>query len=334
MSSPTEIDVTQALQAGDPAAVQRIADAWNTTWDLKPGIDLKKFPRPARTRSTPCCRRARWSWSPTTAGGAPRRSPAGHGVAARRRRQDRINNGSFHVIDVATGSSGTLTTRTPTRAVNSVRRHQAADLRPAGPAGSAASPPRVRQCTPATRSPPTPDADANARLNPVSDDAFSQTEGLAETKPVQRRQPGRRPGHPERRTTDRCASAISRPTRGWRHRRGHRPLLRRRRRHHGGRRHLGHHRPADPCATAIDVLLAAPAARRQQLRPARRPWTATRCAPVTATTCPATATRRSTDHRRPTAVTIDPEQTRLPATRRRSCGETCRRCRCTVSSAR
>jgi peptide/nickel transport system substrate-binding protein len=38
------IDVTQALQAGDPAAVQRIADAWNTTWDLKPGIDLKKFP--------------------------------------------------------------------------------------------------------------------------------------------------------------------------------------------------------------------------------------------------------------------------------------------------
>ncbi|MCX6480839.1 MAG: hypothetical protein NTY24_10745, partial [Mycobacterium sp.] len=38
------LDVTTTLLGGDPAAVSRIADAWNTIWELKPDIDTKRFP--------------------------------------------------------------------------------------------------------------------------------------------------------------------------------------------------------------------------------------------------------------------------------------------------
>ena len=105
------IDVTQALQAGDPAAVQRIADAWNTTWDLKPGIDLKKFPAAGPYKIDAVLPQGAvvlvandrwWGAAPVT----KRVTVWPRGVDV----QDRINNGSFHVIDVATGSSGTLTT--------------------------------------------------------------------------------------------------------------------------------------------------------------------------------------------------------------------------------
>src|SRR6476620_10547824 len=36
--------VTAALQQNDPQKVAQIAAVWNTTWDLKPGIDPKRFP--------------------------------------------------------------------------------------------------------------------------------------------------------------------------------------------------------------------------------------------------------------------------------------------------
>src|SRR6476620_948410 len=36
--------VTAALQQNDPQKVGQIATVWNTTWDLKPGIDPKRFP--------------------------------------------------------------------------------------------------------------------------------------------------------------------------------------------------------------------------------------------------------------------------------------------------
>ena len=53
--------------------------------------------------------------------------------------QDRLNNGSFQVVDVATGSSGTLTTPDDYQRVEiPVRGHRAADLRRPGPAGRAA----------------------------------------------------------------------------------------------------------------------------------------------------------------------------------------------------
>ena len=36
--------MTAALQQQDAAASTQIAQVWNTTWDLKPGIDPKRFP--------------------------------------------------------------------------------------------------------------------------------------------------------------------------------------------------------------------------------------------------------------------------------------------------
>ena len=108
------MDVTATLQSGDPVAIGRIAEAWNTTWDLKPGMDaeaLKRFPSsgPYKIDSVLeggavvlIANEQWWGAKPLT----KRITVWPRGVDV----QDRINNGSFHVVDVATGSSGTLTT--------------------------------------------------------------------------------------------------------------------------------------------------------------------------------------------------------------------------------
>ena len=102
--------VTASLQSGDPAAVGRIADAWTTTWELKPDLDLKRFPSsgPFKIDSvTPegavvlTANDKWWGTKPVT----KRITVWPRGVDV----QDRINNGTFQVVDIATGSSGTLT---------------------------------------------------------------------------------------------------------------------------------------------------------------------------------------------------------------------------------
>lgn len=180
------IDVTQALQSGDPAAVQRIADAWNTTWDLKPGMKgdaLKRFPSAGPYKidsvlpqgAVVLVANNRW-WGPKPITKRVTVWPRGVDV------QDRINSGTFHVIDVATGSSGTLTTPDT---------YQTVELPSGGieqlifaPQGPLSTPPARRafaQCTPRDQIAANAGLPiANARLNPVSDDAFSQTEGVAE----------------------------------------------------------------------------------------------------------------------------------------------------------
>jgi peptide/nickel transport system substrate-binding protein len=108
------MDVTATLQSGDPASMGRIAEAWNTTWDLKPGMDaeaLKRFPSsgPYRIDSVLeggavvlTANEQWWGAKPWT----KRITVWPRGVDV----QDRLNNGSFQVVDVATGSLGTLTT--------------------------------------------------------------------------------------------------------------------------------------------------------------------------------------------------------------------------------
>lgn len=105
------IDVTGALQTGDPGGVGRIAQAWNTIWDLKPDIDLKRFPSSGPYKIDSVLDSGAvvltandqwWGAKPVT----KRVTVWPRGVDV----QDRINNGSFQVVDVATGSSGTLTT--------------------------------------------------------------------------------------------------------------------------------------------------------------------------------------------------------------------------------
>lgn len=180
------LDVAATLQGGDPAAVARIAEAWNTVWDLKPGMDaeaLKRFPSSGPYRidsvlpegAVVLATNDRW-W------GA---KPVTKRVVVWPRRvdvQDRVNNGSFHVVDVATGSSGTLTTPDG---------YQRSDIpsggieqlifAPQGPLSQPTARRAVALCTPRdviARNAELPVA--NSRLNSAGDDAFSATEAAAE----------------------------------------------------------------------------------------------------------------------------------------------------------
>ncbi len=177
------LDVTTTLLGGDPAAASRIADAWNTIWELKPDIDTKRFPSSGPYRIDSVLAEGAvaltandrwWGTKPVT-----KRIvvwPRGLEV------QDRVNNGSFHVVDVATGSSGTLSTpddynRTeiPSGGIEQLI---------FGARGALSAPAARRAlalCTPRdviARNVEMPVA--NTRLNPVTDDAYAGTEAAAE----------------------------------------------------------------------------------------------------------------------------------------------------------
>lgn len=102
--------VTTALQAGDGPTVDRIAQAWNQTWTLTPGVDVRKFPSSGPYRLDEVTDQGAvvlvandkwWGAKPVT----PRITvwPRGADI------QDRVNEGFYDVVDVAAGSSGTLT---------------------------------------------------------------------------------------------------------------------------------------------------------------------------------------------------------------------------------
>ena len=179
-------DVTAALVGGDPAVVARIADAWNTGWDLKPGLsgdDLKRFPSSGPYKIDSVLPEGAvvliandkwWGTKPIT----KRVTVWPHGVDV----QDRVNNGTFHVVDVATGSSGTLT---------SPDEYQRAEIPSGGveqlifASQGALSTPAARRalalCTPRdaiARNADTPIV--SSRLYPVGDNAYSAAESVAE----------------------------------------------------------------------------------------------------------------------------------------------------------
>ena len=177
------LDVTTTLLGGDPAAVSRIADAWNTIWELKPDIDTKRFPSSGPYRIDSVLAEGAvaltandrwWGTKPIT-----KRIvvwPRGLEV------QDRVNNGSFHVVDVATGSSGTLST--PDDYVRTEIPSGGIEQLIFGARGALSTPAARRAlalCTPRdviARNVEMPIA--NTRLNPVTDDAYGGTEAAAE----------------------------------------------------------------------------------------------------------------------------------------------------------
>jgi peptide/nickel transport system substrate-binding protein len=176
------IDVTSALQNNDVTAVSRIADAWNTIWDLKPGINVRWFPSsgPYKIDSVRSdgavvlvVNDRWWATKPTT-----KRIvvwPHGADVA------QRLKNGSVDVVDVAAGSVSGLTVP------NGYKRTDIASggieqliFSGQGPLAAPAARRAVASCTP--RDAIAHDAGthvANARLNPASDDAFAATESAA-----------------------------------------------------------------------------------------------------------------------------------------------------------
>ncbi|OBI52705.1 ABC transporter substrate-binding protein [Mycobacterium sp. E787] len=186
------VDVTAALLSNNTQVVAQIAKLWNTTWDLKPGLDLKRFPSsgPYKIESmlsggaVVLVANDRW-WGPKPITKRITVWPQGPDI------QDRVNNRSVDVVDVATGSSGTLATPD-----NYERAESPSDgieqliFAPQGPL----SQPKARRafalCTP--RDTIAHDAGApiaNARLQPATEDAVAAGEGAAEAGPFGKADP-------------------------------------------------------------------------------------------------------------------------------------------------
>lgn len=177
------IDVTAALFSQDPAVISRIADAWNTGWDLKPGVDLKRFPSSGPYKIDSVLPEGAvvltandkwWGTKPVTR----KITVWPHGVDV----QDRINGGTFQVVDVATGSAGTLTA--PDDYQRSEIPSGGIEQLIFGAQGALSTAPARKAlalCTPRdliARNAEMPIA--NSRLNPVGDNAYSAAESVAE----------------------------------------------------------------------------------------------------------------------------------------------------------
>jgi peptide/nickel transport system substrate-binding protein len=175
--------VTTALQSGDVPAVERIAAAWNQTWNLRPGVDLRKFPSSGPYRLDEVTEAGAvvlvandkwWGAKPLTARITV--WPRGADI------QDRVKEGFYDVVDVAAGSSGTLTlpdsyerTDTPSAGIEQII------FAPAGPLADPAARRAVALCTPRdviARHAEVPIA--NNRLNPASQDSLAAAESGVE----------------------------------------------------------------------------------------------------------------------------------------------------------
>jgi peptide/nickel transport system substrate-binding protein len=191
------VDVTAALLSNNAPLVAQIAKLWNTMWDLKPGLKpddaLKRFPSsgPYKIESVldggavVLVANDRW-WGPKAITKRITVWPQGPDI------QDRVNNRSVDVVDVASGSSGTLTTpdnyertEAPSAGIEQVI------FAPQGPL----SQPKARRafalCTP--RDTLAHDAGApiaNSRLDPATDDAVTAGDGAAEAGPFSKADPG------------------------------------------------------------------------------------------------------------------------------------------------
>ena len=178
------IDVTTALLNNDGPAVDRIAQVWNNTWNLRSGdFDIKRFPSSgpykiesvSKAGSVVLVANDRW-WGAKPVTNKITVWPRGADI------QDRINRGGYDVVDVAAGSSGTLNlpdgyarTDTPSAGIEQLI---------FAPQGPMAGPPGRRAlalCTPRdviAKNAAVPIA--NARLDPATEDAFGAAEGADE----------------------------------------------------------------------------------------------------------------------------------------------------------
>ncbi len=175
--------VTTALQQNDPQKVPQIAEVWNTGWDLRPGIDAKRFPSSgpykigsvAADGAVQLIANDRW-WGAKPVTDRVTVWPRGIDV------QDRVNNGTLDVVDIAAGSSGTLTTPDDWERVDSASGGiEQLIFAPQGPLAAPPARRAVALCTPRdliAQNAEIPISDS--RLNPASDNAMSQAEVAAE----------------------------------------------------------------------------------------------------------------------------------------------------------
>jgi peptide/nickel transport system substrate-binding protein len=186
------VDVTAALLSNNGPLVAQIAKLWNTIWDLKPGVDLKRFPSSGPYKIESVLDRGavvlvandRW-WGPKAITKRVTVWSQGPDI------QDRVNNRSVDVVDVASGSSGALTTPDnyersdgPSNGIEQLI------FAPGGPLAAPNARRAVALCTP--RDSLAKDAGtpiANSRLDPATDDAVSAGDGAAEAGPFSKSDP-------------------------------------------------------------------------------------------------------------------------------------------------
>jgi len=171
--------VTRAIQGGDIPTLVRIAEAWNTTWDLKPGVDLKRFPSAGPYKlssvgadgSISLVANDKW-WGTKPQIDKVTVWPRSAAVA------DRIRSGKVEIADVATGSvdklaapDGFTGTDYPSAGIEQLI------FAPRGPLADPAARRAVALCTPRDAiagAAHVPIADS--RLTPVSDDSVAVAE--------------------------------------------------------------------------------------------------------------------------------------------------------------
>lgn len=187
------VDVTAALLSNNAPLVAQIAKLWNTIWDLKPGLDLKRFPSsgPYKIESildggaVVLVANDRW-WGPKALTKRITVWPQGPDI------QDRVNSRNVDVVDVASGSSGTLTTPDNYERTDSPSAGiEQLIFAPQGPLGGPKARRAFALCVP--RDSLAHDAGApiaNSRLDPATDDAVTANDGAADAAPFAKADPG------------------------------------------------------------------------------------------------------------------------------------------------
>lgn len=176
-----ENGVTAALLSNNRPVIERIAQLWNATWDLRPGLNTSHFPSsgPYRIESVLdggavvlVANERWWGARPMTKRIAvwPQKADI----------QDRVNDHSMDVVDVASGSSGSLVTPD-----NYQRTDAPSDgieqliFAPRGPLADTKARRAVALCTPRdiiARDAGVPIADG--RLHTAGQDALAQAENV------------------------------------------------------------------------------------------------------------------------------------------------------------
>lgn len=178
------IDVTTALLNNDGPTADRIAQVWNNTWSLDPNhFDAKRFPSSGpykidsvnKDGSVVLVANDKW-WGAKPVTDKITVWPRVADI------QDKVNRRGYDVVDVATGSFGTLNvpddyTRTdaPSAGIEQLI------FAPQGPLAAPPARRAVALCTP--RDVIAKNAQlpiANARLDPATEDAFGAAEGAVE----------------------------------------------------------------------------------------------------------------------------------------------------------
>ena len=191
------VDVTAALLSDNAPLVQQIAKLWNTVWDLKPGLKpdsvVKRFPSsgPYKIESildggaVVLVANDRW-WGPKAITKRITVWPQGPDI------QDRVNNRSVDVVDVAAGSSGALATPDNYERTDSPSAGiEQLIFAPQGPLAQAKARRALALCTP--RDTIARDAGApiaNSRLDPATDDAVTAGDGAGEAGQFGNSNPG------------------------------------------------------------------------------------------------------------------------------------------------